>query len=344
VVDRAGVLLGVVPAPALLEILHREHVEDLHRLAGIARESELARDSIESPPIRRARDRLPWLLVGLCGSMLAAFVMSRYERVLQANLAIAFFVPAIVYLADAIGTQTEAVVVRGLSISRLSLRELLFAELGTGMLIGGTLGGLALPFIGLAYGDFRLAASVALAVCAAGSAATTIGLLLSWLLQRMGKDPAFGSGPLATVIQDVLSLLIYFAIATALVPALGVGCGSASVWCARSAAGCCRGASASAWIACRSPTPATATTRSACTATGCSPPARWPTRSTATTSGSARSGPSTCRRQVPRSWWRTTPACCRSTRRCCAWTCSRTLIRRACRAASSTASCPSCRS
>ena len=217
VVEPGGELRGVVPALALLEILHREHIEDLHRLAGILREGDLARDSIESPPTRRARDRLPWLLVGLAGSMLAAFVMSRYEHVLQAHLAISFFVPTIVYLADAIGTQTEAVAVRGLSISRMPLRKLLFAELRTGMLIGGTLGALSLPIIGLAFGDFRLAASVGIAVLAAGSAATTIGLLLPWLLLRLGKDPAFGSGPLATVIQDVISLLIYFAIATALV-------------------------------------------------------------------------------------------------------------------------------
>jgi len=44
--------------------------------------------------------------------------------------------------------------------------------------------------------------------------ATTIGLLLPWLFQRMGSDPALGSGPVATIIQDVLSLVIYFAIAT----------------------------------------------------------------------------------------------------------------------------------
>ena len=73
------------PALALLDILHREHVEDLHRLAGIKRENDHVRESIESPPMRRARDRLPWLLVGLAGSMFAAFVMSRFEHVLRAE-------------------------------------------------------------------------------------------------------------------------------------------------------------------------------------------------------------------------------------------------------------------
>jgi magnesium transporter len=217
VVDAEDKLLGVVPSAALLEILYREHVEDLHRLAGIARESEHVRESLESPPMRRTRDRLPWLLVGLAGSMLAAFLMSRFEHVLEQKLAVSFFVPAIVYLADAIGTQTEAVVVRGLSLSRQPLRRLLFFEIGTGMLMGGALGLLAVAAIGATFGDLRLAISVGTAVLAAGTAATSIGLLLPWSLQRAGVDPAFGSGPLATIIQDVLSLLIYFAIATALI-------------------------------------------------------------------------------------------------------------------------------
>jgi magnesium transporter len=148
--------------------------------------------------------------------MLAALIMSGFERTLQQNLAVSFFVPAIVYLADAIGTQTEAIAVRGLSLSRQPLGHLLAYELGTGMLIGGALGGLAVPIVWVAFGNLRLGISVGLAVLAAGAAATSIGLLLPWVLQRTGSDPALGSGPLATIIQDVLSLLIYFVIASAL--------------------------------------------------------------------------------------------------------------------------------
>ncbi|MEW6613346.1 MAG: magnesium transporter [Pseudomonadota bacterium] len=216
VVDEGGRLLGVVPAQALIEILRREHVEDLHRLAGIRRENDQARNAMEAPPARRARDRLPWLLVGLLGSMIATLVVSRFERVLEAYVAVAFFVPGIVYLADAIGTQTEAIAVRGLSLSHAPLRRLLGGELRTGLLIGLGLGALIFPSVLLAFGDLRLAVSVALGVLVAGAAATTIGLLLPWLLSRAGKDPAFGSGPVATIIQDVLSLLVYFTIVSLL--------------------------------------------------------------------------------------------------------------------------------
>jgi magnesium transporter len=212
VVDDTGALLGVVPAPVLLDVLRREHVEDLHRLAGIGRETEQARHALEDPPMRRARHRLPWLLVGLAGAMGSALVTQRYEAALEARIAVAFFIPAIVYLADAIGTQTEAIAVRFLSLSRASFPRLLFGELRTGLLIGAVLSLLALPLAALAVGDLRLAAAVALSLFVAGGLATAIGVLFPWLLARAGSDPAFGSGPVATIVQDVLSLLVYLSV------------------------------------------------------------------------------------------------------------------------------------
>jgi magnesium transporter len=207
----------VVPSEALLHILRREHVEDIHRFAGITRETLRAREAMEEPPLRRLRHRLPWLLLGLLGSTVATVIVARFEGALALNPAIAFFVPGLVYLADAIGTQTEAVAVRGMSLSHARLSSLVAGELRTGLLIGLVLGGLTLPGVWLALGDLALALAVAGALVAAGGIATTIGLLLPWLLGRLGSDPAYGSGPLATIIQDLLSLLTYFLIISAVV-------------------------------------------------------------------------------------------------------------------------------
>ena len=218
VVDHSGRLCGVVSPHGIMEVLRREHVEDLHRMAGIRREiaqsSAQARHAIEAPPLSRARDRLPWLLVGLAGSVIATLLMSIFEATLQAQLSVAFFVPAIVYLADAIGTQTEAIAVRGLSLSHAPIRSLVWGELRTGLLIGSALAMLAWPAVWLAFRDARLATAVALALTAAGTMATTIGLLFPALLAHLGKDPALGSGPVATIVQDVLSLAIYLGVAT----------------------------------------------------------------------------------------------------------------------------------
>jgi magnesium transporter len=209
--DERQRLLGVVPAHALLEVLRHEHVEDLHRLAGIRHEQVWARDALEAPPLRRVRDRLPWLLTGLAGSSLAALLMSRFEATLQARVAISFFVPGLVYLADAIGTQAEAVAVRGLSLSQRPPGQLLLGELRTGLLLGAALGALSGAGVWLWLGTPRLACAVRVALFAASAVASSIGFAFPWLLERAGRDPAYGSGPLATVIQDVRSLAIYFA-------------------------------------------------------------------------------------------------------------------------------------
>jgi magnesium transporter len=217
VVDAHGRLVGVVGPQALMGVLRSEHIEDLHRLAGITRETAHARQAFEEPPLRRARHRLPWLMVGLVGSALATLVVARFEAVLAAKPALAFFIPGLVYLADAIGTQSEAVTVRGLSLSRASFGRLAGSELRTGLLIGLVLALLAFPMIWAVFGELRLALAVSAALASASTVAAVLGLTLPWLLSRMGLDPAYGSGPLATIVQDVLSLLIYFAFVTLIV-------------------------------------------------------------------------------------------------------------------------------
>ena len=78
--------------------------------------------------------------------------------------------------------------------------------------IGAVLSLLVLPTVWLAFGDVHLAAAVAISLFIAAVMATSIGFMLPWILHRRGIDPAFGSGPLATVLQDVLSLAVYLGI------------------------------------------------------------------------------------------------------------------------------------
>jgi magnesium transporter len=219
VVDDNGRLAGCVTATALIDTALREHTEDVNRLAGILHFETNSHHALTEAPWRRAVHRLPWLLVGLLGSSAATLVMASFEERLSTQVAIAFFVPAIVYLADAIGTQSEAVTVRGLALlkePRLSL--LLTGELLAGLLIGGALGVVAFGAVYFAISDTMLALSVALAICVAGALAAVCGLFFPWLLSRFGADPAFASGPVATVVQDVLSLIVYFGIISLLLP------------------------------------------------------------------------------------------------------------------------------
>ena len=208
--------IGVIPPLTLLAVLSHEHREDMHRLVGILREQAGSRHALEDPPVRRAARRLPWLLVGLAMSAAATAIMAKFQADLQANVTIAFFIPALVYLTDAIGTQTEAIAIRGLSVRRSPLLKILLLEFITGGMIGAVMAVVALLGVWSVFGSFALAVGVAISLLLAGTLASSLGLLLPWMLSRMRIDPAFGTGPLATIIQDVLTILIYFTVMSAL--------------------------------------------------------------------------------------------------------------------------------
>jgi magnesium transporter len=216
VVDDGGRFLGAFPSRAIMGVLREEHLEDLHHMAGIWHHTDEARRALEAPPFTRARYRLPWLVVGLIGSLLATALVAQFQRVLEAQIAVAFFIPAIVYLADAVGTQSEAVAIRGLSLTDAGIGRVLLGEIAAGVLIGSILALLAGAFTVVAFDDPSLALAVAASLAAACTIATTLGLCLPWGFARVGWDPAHASGPIGTILQDVLSLAIYFGAATML--------------------------------------------------------------------------------------------------------------------------------
>jgi len=217
VVDAAGRFQGFVPPDRLLNVLELEHEEDMARLGGFLSGASVARTAAEENVTQRLWHRLPWLAIGLAGAMTSALIVGAFEEKLRAEVLLALFVPAVVYMADAVGTQTETVVIRGMSAG-VSVRSLFGREILTGLVIGALMGAAFFPFALAAWGDGRVAGTVALSLVASCSIATVVAMALPYGLARLGRDPAFGSGPLATVIQDVLSIVVYFAVAVLLVP------------------------------------------------------------------------------------------------------------------------------
>lgn len=216
VVDADGTFRGLVPPARLLGVLLREHDEDLARLGGYLSSTRSARHATEEPLANRLWHRVPWLMVGLLGSGLAARVVGGFETHIANDVRLAFFVPGVVYMADAVGTQTEALVIRGLSVG-VPIQRVFRLEVLTGLVVGVLLGMAAFPAVWLAFGSVQLALAVSTALLATCAVATVVAMSLPWAMAKAGRDPAFGSGPLATVVQDLLSLIIYLAIAVALV-------------------------------------------------------------------------------------------------------------------------------
>jgi magnesium transporter len=144
--------------------------------------------------------------------MVSALLVGAFEKQLEEVVLLALFVPAIVYMAAAVGAQTQTLLIRALS-TNVDLGRVFRQELITGVLLGAATAAVFYPFALIVWDNHDVALTVALALFASSSTATMIAMALPLGLRKLGQDPAFGSGPLATVIQDLLSIAIYFAIA-----------------------------------------------------------------------------------------------------------------------------------
>jgi len=216
VIDGDGSWAGLIAPQQLISVLLEERDEDFARLAGYRSSTDSARSASEEPVLRRLWHRLPWPLIGTIGAMVAAGVVNLFEQQLRQQLLIAFFIPGIVYLADAVGTQTEALVIRGMSIG-VTIRSVALRELATGFLIGMLIAVVLYPITLLLWGNSAVSLAVSIALLAACTISTWIAMALPWLLSWFRLDPAFGSGPLATIIQDILSILTYLLVTDAIV-------------------------------------------------------------------------------------------------------------------------------
>ena len=215
VVDDDGTFRGLIPPYRMLEVLLTEHDEDMARIGGYLASTRRARTAAQERVLRRLWHRMPWLLIGLIGAMASAALVGAFEGQLDQKILLAFFLPAVVYLAAAVGTQTEAVLIRGLAVG-VPIRSVAARELLTGLVLGVLLALAFLPFAAVGWGDDKVALAVSLSVFVCCTIAAAVAMALPWVLQRLGRDPAFGSGPLATVIEDLVTIAIYLAITTSI--------------------------------------------------------------------------------------------------------------------------------
>ena len=206
-----GGFAGLVFAEQMLPVLLAEHEEDMARLGGYLAGSREAVSAADEPVFRRLWHRVPWLIVGLFGAMLSALLMGAFEKELEANVLLALFVPAIVYMSGAVGSQTQTVLIRAFAVG-VRTRDVFWREAVTGVMVGVLIGSVFFVFALIGWGDEGVALAVALALVVSGLASTIIAMALPSLFRGLGLDPAFGSGPLATLLQDLLSILVYFGV------------------------------------------------------------------------------------------------------------------------------------
>lgn len=217
VVEKSGQLLGILQNDELLAILHQEHREDLLRFSGIIPSAAVSASVEQTNVLHSIGSRLPWILIGLVGGVVIAQVIGVFEEVLQKEALLITFIPLIVYIANAVGVQSQMLYIRDTVISeRVHIWAFLRRQLLEVTSIGLISWVLLIGASTLLWGRPYLGVIVGLAMVAAIIVATIQSVLIPRILMALKQDPAIGSGPLATILQDMTSVLIYLAIVHAL--------------------------------------------------------------------------------------------------------------------------------
>ncbi|GIK83689.1 MAG: hypothetical protein BroJett025_03110 [Patescibacteria group bacterium] len=217
VLDENKKFVGVLTSDKILAILYEEHKKKLYRSAGIIIFPGKFGTILEQGVWHAFISRLPWIIVGLVGGIFAAQIFEIFEGVIEKNLILAAFVPLVVYISSAVGTQTQTFFVRDIAFNpKLDLVPYLIKQFITSSLIGLICWGIVLLLVSLFWNSFFIGLVIGLAIFVAMSLSTIVAIGIPYILTLKKQDPASGSGPFATILQDLISIFIYFLIASAL--------------------------------------------------------------------------------------------------------------------------------
>lgn len=211
VVNEENILMGIVTVDDMIDVVFQEANEDIEKLSASGKSIDF--DTKASVAAYR---RLPWLILLLFIGVVSGSIISNYEDVLTKVVALSFFMPMISGMTGNTGTQSLAVVVRGLisnTINKAVVTKLIFRELLVGLIIGITCGVIITIIAYVWQSDLMLGLVVGLSLICTLIIGTLSGTIIPIILYKLNIDPAVASGPLITTLNDIFSLFIYFGIA-----------------------------------------------------------------------------------------------------------------------------------
>lgn len=215
VVAKNGIFIGAVLSDTILNVLQHEMQRDLSNMSGAP--NFPAKDITNIPLKTILAHRLPWLIIGLFGILGAAKIIGFFEGTLAENLILASFIPLIMYMGGSTLSQTESFFIRDLAVAsdfkfgRYFLRQFISTSL-----IALCLSLFAFIINIFLIGELKISYVVSLALFLVVSFTTITSLLIPYLFFKLKMDPADGSGPISTIFQDVIGVILYFSIAALL--------------------------------------------------------------------------------------------------------------------------------
>ena len=216
VVDNENRLVGIVTVDDAINVLQDEAEEDFEKMAAMAPTEE---SYFETSVFKHAKNRIVWLLILMLSSAITGTIITKYENAFAAVPLLVAFLPMLMDTGGNCGSQSSTLIIRGLATDELEVKDvfkILWKEIRIAVIVGISLATINGLRIFAQYKNLQIACTVGLSITSTVILSKSIGCLLPLLAKKLKLDPAIMAAPLITTIVDILSVLVYFNIATAI--------------------------------------------------------------------------------------------------------------------------------
>ena len=226
VVDAESRMVGIITFDDAMDVMEDAATEDMEIMGGMTPSDKTY---LRSTVFDLFKHRIPWLLLLMVSATFTGLIITNFESALAAQVALTAFIPMLMDTGGNSGSQSSVTVIRAISLDEIEFSDLpriVWKEIRTAVLCGATLA--AACFVKIMLVDRLLmrndsiTVTVAVVVCITMALtvliAKIIGAVLPMCAKKIGLDPAVMASPFITTIVDALSLLIYFGVATTLLP------------------------------------------------------------------------------------------------------------------------------
>ena len=220
VLDEDERMVGIVTVDDAMDVMVEEATEDMTKMAAM---SPSEKNYFETSVMEHAKHRIPWLQVLMLSSSITGMILTRYENAFAAVPLLVSFIPMLMDTGGNCGSQSSTLIIRGIALDEIHFSDFfraLFKEFRISLVVSVVLAAANGLRILIMYKDPLIALTIALSLICTVIISKLIGCALPLLAKQVHLDPAIMASPLITTVVDTCSVMIYFFIATHILPGI----------------------------------------------------------------------------------------------------------------------------
>lgn len=165
------------------------------------------------------KQRIGWIFLLMISAIFTGLIISSYENALAKQIILVSFLPMLMATTGNCGSQVSTLIIRGLALGDIKTGDYLkvmLKELCISLIIGFLVAAFNFARVLIQYNRLDLAIVISVTLLLVVVIANFIGLSIPILAKKIHLDPAIMCSPIITTLLDCCVVLVYFAIASAI--------------------------------------------------------------------------------------------------------------------------------